>query len=80
VYGRHEPVYHIFTAPRSVQPFLQAHNHDRATDRQTDRQTDHTTPSVTICHISRIYWTVLYVRSTALRTNNTEHECPDVPE
>ena len=55
------------TASRSVQPFCRAHNCDTQTDRQTDRPTDHTTRSVTTGRV--------YVRSTAMRPNNTLIRC-----
>jgi len=53
------------TASRSVQPFLQG-SLVWQTDRQTDRQseTDHATRSLTTDRI--------YVRSTAMRSNNTD--------
>jgi len=54
------------TASRSVQPFLQGsivRQSDRRTDRPIDRLTDHATRSVTIGRN--------YVRSTAMRPNNT---------
>jgi len=49
------------TASRLVQPFLQG-SLVWQTDRPTDRQTDHATRSLTIDRI--------YVRSTAMRSNN----------
>jgi len=50
----------IQTTSRSIQPFLQGW---LQCDRSTDRPTDHATRSVTIDRI--------YVRSTAMRPNNT---------